>query len=212
MTDSVYAPRSSRAPRPRPTLAAGLALVLAALVAGCGGKSPVPEAPEPRRPPEVAGNDDQKKVPDDCAPITDEGQEPPVSYKERSVVEAKNLAEEGFAMLRQAENPKLPVPEREKMVVEAVDRFITALLADPYNVHATYNLAAAYARIGREQCSVNMLDRLTGLHRLASLHDEVEDKLDRLLGRGRYRNDLDPDFQELRDDERFREVIKKFRK
>lgn len=192
-------------------LAPALACALPVLGA-CGGKGPIPEAPPPRRPEEIAVEREQPDVPDDCQPI-DAGQQPPsVAYRERSIVEAKNLADEGFNMLKQAEDPKLPRAAQEDLITQSVDRFITALLADPYNVHATYNLAAAYARIGRGQCAVNLLDRLVLLHRLPSQHDAVETKLDRLLGRGRYRNDLDPDFDALRNDERFREVVKKFNK
>lgn len=188
------------------------AVMAAALLLGCGPKGPVPEAPAPRRPKEIPAKQDLSAIPDDCQPTDPETLPPPVSYKERSIIEAKNLAEEGFTMLKRAEDPKLPRAQREELVSGAVDQLITALLADPYNVHATYNLAAAYARIGRGQCSVNLLERLVALHRRPSQHDDVEEKLDRLLGRGKYRNDLDPDFQELRDEEPFREVVKKFQK
>jgi predicted small lipoprotein YifL len=192
-------------------LAAVLGAALMSLGA-CGPKGPVPEAPAPRRPKEIPGKQDTAGIPDDCQPLDPSKQSPPVAYRERSVIEAKNLADEGFTKLQRSADAKVPQPEREQLLDQAVDQFITALLADPYNVHATYNLAAAYARIGRGQCAVNLLERLAALHRLPSLHDEVEVKLDRLLGRGRYRNDLDPDFYELRDEEKFREVIKKFQK
>jgi len=193
-------------------IAVAVAVGAAALLGGCGPKGPVPEAPTPRRPKEVPAKQDLAGIPDDCQPTDPKTLPPPVEYKERSIIEAKNLAEEGFNMLHRAEDPKLPKAQQEQLVSDAVDQFITALLADPYNVHATYNLAAAYARIGRNQCSVNMLERLVGLHHRPSQRDEVEEKLDRLLGRGRFRNDLDPDFQELRDEEPFREVVKKFQK
>jgi hypothetical protein len=38
----------------------------------------------------------------------------------------------------------------------------------------------------------------------------VEEKLDLLLGRKQYRGRLDPDFFDLRDDPRFRELVKSF--
>jgi hypothetical protein len=193
-------------------VAVAVAIGAAALLGGCGPKGPVPEAPAPRRPKEIPGKQDLAAIPDDCQPTDPKTLPPPVAYKERSIIEAKNLAEEGFSMLQRAEDPKLPKAQQQELVSAAVDQFITALLADPYNVHATYNLAAAYARIGRNQCSVNMLERLVALHHRPSQHDEVEEKLDRLLGRGRFRSDLDPDFQELRDEEPFREVVKKFQK
>jgi hypothetical protein len=211
----------ARAPESRPAalahawLRACIATMLGASllwVGGCGPRGPVPEAPAPRRPKELPGKRDTAGIPDDCRPTDPSTLPPPVAYRERSIIEAKNLAEEGFDKLHRAEDPKLPQQEREQLVSDAVDTLITALLADPYNVHATYNLAAAYARIGRGQCSVNLLDRMVALHRLPSHHDEVEEKLDRLLGRGKFRNDLDPDFHELRDQEMFREIIKKFQK
>ncbi|GAB4521292.1 MAG: hypothetical protein Tsb0020_39910 [Haliangiales bacterium] len=206
-------PHSSPPPRPRPRVAAALlGISAAALLIACGPRGPVPEAPAPRRPEKTTDSAPKSAVPDDCQPIAADVGPDPATYKERSVVEATNLANEGFDMLQRAENGKLPQSERETMVIEAVDRFITALTADPYNVHATYNLAAAYARIGRGQCAVNLLDRLAALHRLRSYHDPVEDKLDRLLGRGKFRDDLDPDFHDLRGEESFREVINKFRK
>jgi hypothetical protein len=93
------------------------------------------------------------------------------------------------------------------MLKEAVDGFITALLADPYNVNATYNLAAAYARVGRGQCAINLLTRLIQMRDHASRKEEVESKLDRLLGRKK--TTLDPDFAQMRDDQRFRGLIAK---
>ncbi len=95
---------------------------------------------------------------------------------------------------------------REGYINDAVDHFITALSADPYNVTATYNLAAAYARIGRKQCSINLLTRLLQMRPHPSKHDDVEKHLDRLLGRKQV---LDPDFSEMRKDARFRALIAK---
>ena len=85
--------------------------------------------------------------------------------------------------------------------------FITALLADPYNVTSTYHLAAAYGRIGRVQCSINLLKRLLQMRDHASRKHDVADKLDLLLGRNRQA--LDPDFNDMRDDVRFRSLIEK---
>jgi hypothetical protein len=186
-------------------------ILMAAVVAvcACSKNGPVKPAPDPRRPQEVKAQTDDGS-PADCRPTNPRALPPSVSYKERSTIEAKNLAEQGFTLLQQAEDSKVPRIERENMVTEAVDLFITALAADPYNVHATYNLAAAYARIGRSQCAVNLLERLVELRAHRSQKAEVEAKLDRLLGRGKYRRRMDPDFRRLRDMDIFREVIKKF--
>jgi tetratricopeptide (TPR) repeat protein len=194
-----------------------LSLLAVGIVAGgCASSAQVPTAPPPRRPPEdqtkVARDRVQDDLPEDCAPVELRTLPPSLPYRERSVVEAKNLADQGFAVLKRSESTKIPRAEREEYLTEAVEYFLTALKADPYNVHATYNLAAAYARIGRAQCSVTLLERLDALHKLPSQRDEVEDKLDRLLGRGRYRNNLDPDFRDLRDMEIFREVVRKLDK
>jgi thioredoxin-like negative regulator of GroEL len=88
----------------------------------------------------------------------------------------------------------------------SVEDFLTALAADPYNVHATYGLAAAYAKIGRKQCALNLLTRLLQMRPHASKHAEVEAHIDHLLGR---KQALDPDFNDMRRDDRFRGLIEK---
>ena len=193
----------------RNTLSNALALTVAASLfgsLGCAGKAK--PAAEPMRP-KAKKAKKQKEVPTDCRAVTVADESPAVPYKERSVPEAQNLAKEGFDMLRAAEARGVAKSERQRMIRESVDKFITALRADPYNVHATYNLAAAYARIDRFQCAINLLARLELLRRLPSQTDRVEAKLDRLLGRGRYKGRLDPDFNPMRDDARFRELVKK---
>jgi hypothetical protein len=185
---------------------AAAALLLAA--PGCGPKEIKP-APPPLRPEAAPAPAPAPAARTDCDPVTIGDQKPAVKYRERSIEEGDNLANEGFAMLRAAEQRGVPEPERERLITSAVERFITALLADPYNVHATYNLAAAYARIDRFQCALDLLARLEALRRLTSQTAKVEAKLDRLLGRGRYGGNLDPDFNAMRDDERFRELVRR---
>jgi len=190
-----------------------LLLSLASLLAGCGGAAPTPPPP-PLRPQPVPvaqpSTEPTAARATDCKP-TDLNRSPPsVPYKLRSLDEAQNLANHGFDKLAQAERRDTSKSMREQLITQAVDDFVTALRADPYNVHATYNLAAAYARIGRNQCSLNLLDRLAALYKLEGYRWEVDAKLDRLLGRGKFVNDLDPDFRVLRDRDDFREIVKKF--
>lgn len=185
---------------------APLLVLCGALLCGCAHS--VPPAPPPLRPAPRATGDRDTERRTDCAPLSPSDGPAPLSYDERSVEESDNLANQGFSLLEQSS--KAEGEAREHLFEQAVHRFITALLADPYNVHATYNLAAAYARIGRAQCAVNLLSRLVPLEKLRSQHGKVEDKLDRLLGRKEYRGKLDPDFLPLRDDPRFRDVVRNF--
>jgi hypothetical protein len=190
-------------------LGLGLSLTLAA----CGGAAPTPPPPPLRpaaTPVEPVGEAPSADRATDCPP-TDLNRSPPsVPYRLRSLDEAQNLANHGFDKLAQAERRDTSKSMREQLITQAVDDFVTALRADPYNVHATYNLSAAYARIGRNQCALNLLDRLAALYKLEGYRWEVDIKLDRLLGRGKFVNDLDPDFRILRDREGFREIVKKF--
>lgn len=176
------------------------------LFAACGG-GPVSKAPPPFRP-KASGLEPPPPKAEivDCDPPKPMEGRPALTYGERSIPEAEKLAKQGFDDLRAAEAPGIDPLERERLITGAVSAFIDALLADPYNVHATYNLAAAYARIGRQQCSINMLERLLQMRDHDSKGKQVEDKLDRLLGRNRQA--LDPDFSALRSNPRFRDLIR----
>jgi len=183
-----------------------LAVVL--LLASCGGGA-VTAAPPPLRPDEVVVDKGPPppKEPTDCDPTSAADAKPFLPYEQRklSIDEAQELAKEGIGLLNQG---KVADPAaKEGLTTDAVEKFITALKADPYNVDATYNLAAAYALIERVQCSINMLERLLQMRPHASKKSSVEAKLDLLLGRGKAK--LDPDFDEMRGDDRFRDLIQR---
>ncbi len=186
---------------------ASLLISLLAVVA-CGGTPhplapPPPLRPTPISPPPKPTNTSAQT---DCQPRDPSRQLPAKTFQERSIPEARDLAAQGLVKLQAAEG-NADKPSREKQISDAVDTFITALLADPYNVNATYNLAAAYARIGRKQCAVNLLDRMLEMRQHASRAADVEAKIDRLLGRKK--TALDPDFNDMRADSRFRTLIEK---
>jgi len=127
-------------------------------------------------------------------------------FDARSIPEGTKLADQGRAKLRTARGGEVTKLSSEDMTTQAVNDFITALLADPYNIEATYSLAAAYSTMGRFQCTINLLTRLLQMRTHPSKHADVEAHLDRLLGR---KQTLDPDFSDLRRDERFRTLIQK---
>ncbi len=176
----------------------------------CRSAGPIPPAPKPRRPiPKKVKPPPPAQT--DCKPIDPKTLPAAVPYVERSISESTNLAAEGVSLLNQSRSRTVEPAEREELFSEAVRKLITALAADPYNVHATYNLSAAYARIGRRQCALNLLARMVLLRKLPSYKPAVEAKLDRLLGQGKYKGNLDPDFDDMRDDSGFRELVKQFR-
>lgn len=205
--------RPSSTPGPNPgRLFSLLAIAVGALIAlpACGGTPEIKPPPSPKRPKEIKVDRGTEDIPSDCESIDPKSLPPSVAYVERSIDESQNLANQGFTKLTRAEKADTGRIEREDLITDSVELFITALRADPYNVHATYNLAAAYARIDRTQCAINMLERLVDLRRLRSQKDLVEAKLDRLFGRGKYRRQLDPDFRKMRDMEIFRDLVRKF--
>ena len=144
----------------------------------------------------------------DCAP-TDPASGPPAkAYKDRVPDMAQHTAEEGKNILVAAEAGAHSPIERDNLLTQAVGKLLEALAADPYNVLATYNLASAYARIGRKQCSLNMLARLAEMAAFPSQRDDVSDMADYLIGRHKHKPD--PDFDDLRSDERFLQIVKRF--
>jgi hypothetical protein len=189
----------------RAVLAMGL--VLGGLAsAGCHEKQELTAPPPPLRPEAEASSLKPLSAQKDCEPVDADHELKPLSFDERSIPEGTRLADQGKAKLRTAQSAEVTRPVREDMVTQSVDDFITSLRADPYNVEATYSLAAAYATIPRPQCTINLLTRLLQMRSHYSKRADVEQHLDRLLGR---KQPLDPDFAGMRKDERFRALIQK---
>ena len=176
-----------------------------ALLGACHEKGATTAPPPPLRP-EAEAAPPKAAVQKDCEPIEPDKELKPLTFDARSIPEGTRLAEQGKAKLRTAQSAEVTRLTREDMLTQAVDDFITALRADPYNVEATYSLAAAYATIGRYQCTINLLTRLLQMRPHASKHADVDQHLDKLLGRKQV---LDPDFAEMRKDDRFRALIQK---
>jgi hypothetical protein len=188
------------------TRASLASLLLLGLVA-CGGGGLNPPPP-PLRPKPVDIDKPRGSIArDDCEPADTADEDPAKTFGQRSIPEAEKLAQAGVSKLKAAGTKEVDRQTREQLITESVDDFNTALLADPYNVTATYHLAAAYGRVGRVQCSINLLKRLLLMRDHASRKDAVADKLDSLLGRNR--QPLDPDFNDMRGDVRFRSLIER---
>jgi hypothetical protein len=184
-----------------------LALILVVLgtsLGGCHEKQEVTAPPPPLRP--EAEPKQEIQVAKDCDPTDPASELKAISFDQRSIPEGTRLADQGYAKLNGANSAEVDRMTREQYQTDAVYDFITALAADPYNVKATYGLAAAYAKIGRKQCSINLLTRILQMRTHASKKPEVEQAIDKLLGR---KQPLDPDFMEMRRDTRFRELIAK---
>lgn len=180
-----------------------LAFSSVSLLGACGGKQEITPPPPPLRP-EPQPVEKPRSAQKDCDPIDKEGS--PKAFDERSIPESNRLAEGARGMLKMASTAEVDRAMREQYVTDAVRDLLTALDADPYNVSAHYLLAAAYARIDRRQCSINLLTRLLQLRAHPSKKADVDKHLDQLLGR---KQALDPDFAEMRRDERFRLLIEK---
>lgn len=178
------------------------ALALALTLGACSKKQELTTPPPPLRP--EAEPVKTRFVQKDCE-VT-EHELAPITFDERSIPESSRLTEQARTELKTAESAEVDKLTREQYISDAVGNLLTALAADPYNVNATYTLAAAYARIGRTQCSINLLTRLLQMRTHASKSDAVEKNLDRLLGR---KQPLDPDFADMRADERFRTLIRR---
>lgn len=187
-----------------------LAVVALAVAASFGAackSAPKPTLPPPPLRPEPVIKPAPVAVKTDCDPPDPATTPDAKTYAERAprIQEAQRLSEEGLAKLQAAEGTSLDPASREQLITDAVSSFLDSLSADPYNVNSTYNLAAAYARIGRKQCAYNLLDRLIQMRNHASRSAEVSQKLDRLLGRNK--TPLDPDFRDMRSEQTFDCII-----
>jgi hypothetical protein len=189
-------------------------LMLVVLAAACGGGGRQKPADAPLRPPTTALTPaapppTAPAAIGDCAVVEPSQGPPPKSYKDLSVTEAEAYAKQGLEIQVRSEKIGLPEQEWRGMLKQASDKYFTALAADPYNVKATYNLAAAYGRIGRCTCAENLLARLNAMKAWGSVKVAVDDAGDRLNGRaGKWKDRPDPDLDRCRTDERFRAINK----
>jgi hypothetical protein len=197
-----------------------LAIVsVASLVANLALAAPAdePMRPEAKALPPVVHVEERVPVseplpqsPQDCEAVAPNAGQPPRPYKELKVDDAERTALEARKILFESEK-NIPPEEVSQKIEAAVQRFIAALSDDPYNVIANYNLAAAYARIGRNQCSLNLLARVAAMKDFHSRKAAVDQRKEALFGTGKRKaKGPDPDFQNLRGTPPFEAIIKNF--
>jgi hypothetical protein len=177
-----------------------------------------PLRPKPKALPPLVKVEDRVPVqsqtlpqsPADCDPVAPDAGQPPRPYKDLKIREGETLAVEARKILFESER-NIPPEDVASKIEAAVARFHDALSADPYNVIATYNLAAAYARIGRNQCAMNLLARLVAMKDFHSRKASIDLRKDALFGRGKRRaKGPDPDFSGLRGRPDFEAIVKNF--
>jgi len=193
---------------------------VAFVVAACGGSAKQAPLGDPLRPAaqKLPASVSQDKVavvtgpmeqaPDDCDAVAPDQGPPPKPVSKKDVQEAEKIASEGLHNLISAEKQDKPYNEVTALIEQSVGQFLQALSMDPQNVKATYNLAAAYARIGRNQCSLNLIARLVAMHKIGERKRECADAFDRIWGSGgRWKGKPDPDFDHLRSDKRLTDLV-----
>ncbi len=149
--------------------------------------------------------------PEDCPAADPSTGAPAKVYKDRSIDEGASYADAGLKIQKQSEDSGKATQERNDLLQAAIEKYITALAADPYNVKATYNLSTAYARVGRGQCALNLLGRLVAMKDWPSQKSQIDDCADRIFGRGKkWKDNADPDFDKLRTNDKFRNLVKQF--
>ena len=96
---------------------------------------------------------------------------PAINPARRKVDAAVRAAQEADGTLSEAKN-EAPAA-RLNTLLEQVDKLKAALAMDPYSPQATYELAVAYALIGKNKCAVAMVERLADLGKFADVADDA---------------------------------------
>lgn len=140
-------------------------VVVGGSLAGCqplyGGKAESPTAgpkkrPKPKEAEEAAV---QIKYVEECtANFRDDPKNVRVDAKR-----SKQLVDEGETTLAQVPKAKGGPAEQADLIKRAIDMYRNALIKDPFNADATYNLAVAYDMVYRKGCALALLKRIAQL-------------------------------------------------
>ena len=201
-------------------LALGLCGAGEALAQQQPGKGPPPVAlPRPRkRPAKVVApvpTAPTKPVgPSDCnftkGSRVDVGDSHAIDEDERDEKGAKPDNNAGLKAIYDAERAGMTPEEKRAKFVEAIQMLLEGLDKDPYNPNINYNLAAAYAQVGRKTCMLKFIKRVVGLTRHKSTQKMAQQRMEHLLvgvPKDKPPRPPDPDFDNYRDDQDFQEVV-----
>jgi hypothetical protein len=138
-------------------------LAIALAVAACqplyGGAPEKLHAPEKKkRPPEADAKDVPIKYIDECTASFQDDAKKWHPNPQR----AGQLVESGDTAQQNAERAKEPAA-KVAAIKDALDKYRSALLQDPYNAQATLKLALEYDMLLRKGCALAMLKRLSTL-------------------------------------------------
>lgn len=86
--------------------------------------------------------------------------------------------EQGVALLEQAADPSITDEQKAGNVKQAINVLRRVLDDAPYSPRATYNLAVAYARARRKECSKALLKRLAALEKYPDFQAEAKRMID----------------------------------
>jgi hypothetical protein len=151
-------------------------------LASSGCASPYSGKPERLKKPKAKKPDDDKAGDDKGAATAELDEKCRTNFfdeptKSRREKDARNLSAQADRILFDAEGKQGPA--RQSGVVEALSKLSNALKADPYGPEPTYQMAVAYALVGKKGCSLRLLERLLELRK----HPAVSKEADRVIKR-----------------------------
>jgi hypothetical protein len=119
--------------------------------------------------PKAKGPDTGPVEPDTCKSNFDDTARKPANKGQRE--QAKGYAQDADNQLSGHEQAGWEA--RRAMVLRAISTLGDALRIDPYSPSATYQMAVAYALVGKKKCAVSMLTRLNDLGGFPDLVPEI---------------------------------------
>jgi hypothetical protein len=149
------------------------ALLASLLIAACAGPyAGTPDRlwiPKAKDGTTAAGPASQSSI--DDGPCTGNFDGDPWSMSKRNISKAKPLERSASNDIDAANGAARDV--KSAKVVEALGFLTNALKADPYDPKSTYDMAAAYALVGRKKCVMKLLQRLTDLGNIPDVAADV---------------------------------------